>query len=280
MKVFIKQGWFFAALLSVLISSNLAFSEQEIKQEERAALTTLSTPRFTLHIGSHKHSTLGKSPMIKNVANRSIGMLNDTFKELQRIFSIAPKNKVILRFLSPDEFRARTGAPAWTSAMFYRGEITIPMSPEKSVNFTELDRALRHEYTHALIAEISNYRSPAWLDEGLAQLIEGHPNPLLGPALRSWVAKNEALPLLWLQNGFTTLDNELVPAAYAQSLFATRTLLNKHGLKKIIKYLEIMGTGVPADRAFEPAFGVSMLTFEQQLTPQIRRWARSGVINP
>src|SRR5690606_26447433 len=118
--------------------------------------------------------------------------------------------KVVLRFLPPEEFRRQTGAPEWTSAMYFRDEITIPLTKSTAWERDELDRALRHEYVHAVIAELSEYRCPAWLDEGVAQLLEGQVNPLLGPALRRWIALNPAIPLDWLQNGFTTLDSGYV----------------------------------------------------------------------
>ena len=216
----------------------------------------------------------------KSVATASLEILNDTYDELSRIFNYEPTNKVVLRFLSPEEFKEQTGAPPWTSAMFYRGEISIPIKPGERINKSDLRRALRHEFVHAVIAELSGYRCPAWLDEGLAQLIEGEPNPLLGPALRRWIKDNEAMPMDWLHNGFTTLDSSLVPTAYAESLFATRSLVNTLGMGSLVKYLRQLRENTEERVAFEKAFGRTKAQFEGQLTKQIQRWSASGQFHP
>ncbi|OVE80380.1 hypothetical protein BVY02_00285 [bacterium J17] len=164
--------------------------------------------------------------------------------------------------------------------MYFRNEITIPLSANKGINPHELERALRHEYVHAVIAELSGHRCPAWLDEGIAQFIEGHANPLLGPALRDWISENHAMPLGWLKDGFTSLNSELVPAAYAQSLFAARSLVNTLGFSAVTKYLKLLKAGVPENRAFKRAFQKSKSDFEDSLTAQIERWARSSREDP
>ena len=239
-----------------------------------------SSPRFTLYIGTEHGSTLRKHPVVKDVAQNTISVLDETYEEISRIFGRKPESNVVLRFLSPDEFREETGAPSWTSAMFYRGEITIPLAPKAGINLAELRRAIRHEYTHAVIAELSNYRCPAWLDEGLAQLIEGEPNPLLGPSLRRWIGANDAMPLEWLQNGFTALESDIVPAAYGQSLFATRSLINRLGFSAVISYLDALKADMPEKEAFLTAFGSTEGDYEKELTTQMQLWSRSSAIHP
>ncbi|MFN8389201.1 MAG: hypothetical protein U0136_02790 [Bdellovibrionota bacterium] len=241
---------------------------------------TLSTPRFTLFFDQGDQRSPEDPLFAKNVADQAINILNDTADEYSRVFGERPTNKVVLRFLSPEEFRRQTGAPSWTSAMFYRGEISIPMVKSRGINVTELHRALRHEYVHAVVAELSDYKCPAWLDEGVAQLLEGQPNPLLGPALRNWIKSNQAMPLDWLQNGFTTLDAQIVPAAYAQSLFAARTIVNTYGFKSIVTYFSKLREGKTETQAFSSSFGVDKRTFEEALNSQIKFWAARPNLNP
>jgi len=262
---------------AVLFCLLLAFEGRTTAQD---GYTTYNTPRFTLYFDSGNSPDIDDGAFTKNVAEKAIDILNRTADEYGRVFGERPVKKVVLKFLSPEEFRRQTGAPAWTSAMFYRGEISIPVIKSRGMNFNELHRALRHEYVHAVIAELSDYHCPAWLDEGVAQLLEGQPNPLLGPALRRWIADNDAMPLEWLQNGFTTLDSKLVPAAYAESLFATRSLVNTYGFSAIVNYLKALKDGSKERAAFEHAFKVDRPTFEAALTSQIRLWADSKNVAP
>lgn len=267
----------FFFLVVAFLGSSFVFSKSTLADDYNE---TISTPRFTLHMLSRESAHVAGEPILNDIAERSINILNDTYSELTRILATKPNRKVVLRFLSQKEFKDLTGAPAWTNAMYFRGEITIPLNMNHAIDLDELKRALRHEYVHAVVAELSNYRCPAWLDEGLAQLIEGDPNPLLGPGLRRWISQNEAMPLDWLQNGFTTLNADIVPAAYAQSLFSTRTLVNQFGFDVISSYLKDLGSGMNENTAFEANFKRSKHGFEQELSTQISRWATSGQQDP
>ena len=150
-----------------LIFSNSALAEQ--------GFTSFYSPRFTLHIESTNQKSISLSP--EELATKAMSLLNETHAELTRIFKSDTNGAIELKFLSPEEFTKHTGAPEWTSAMYLKDEISIPITPN-SVKPKEMYRAIRHEYVHAFIAKLSKYRCPAWLDEGLAQIIEGHANPI------------------------------------------------------------------------------------------------------
>ncbi len=266
--------------MQCLIYAAILFCPPPCNSAGPEAVLTYSTPRFTLHVGATKQSSLGKNPYVETAVDDSLEVLNTTFEELKRVFDTIPRNRVTLRFLTPDEFRDATGAPSWTSAMYFGGEITVPVASNEALNKHHLKRALRHEYVHAVIAELSENRCPAWLDEGLAQLIEGEPNPLLGPALRKWAQHNDPLPLAHLQDGFTLLDDSLVPTAYAESLFATRTLINRRGFAAVRNYLKNLRELKTPEEAFELSFGEKQSKFEKGLATQIKRWASSGNQHP
>ena len=242
----------------------------------------LETPRFTLYFPTTASASSQPKPKkdVDDLAQNSLTILNTTYEHLKETFGIEPQTKVVLRFMTPKEFHKHTRAPTWTSAMFLRGEISIPLTSMKNVNMRELTRAIRHEYVHAVVAELSSKNCPAWIDEGLAQLFEGEINPLLGPSLRDWISENDALPMSWLQNGFLSLNEKLVPVAYAQSLFATRSLLRSNGFPSFKRYLDELGRGMPDDDAFTSACGISPRVFERQLTADIREWARSNRPHP
>lgn len=240
---------------------------------------SFQSARFILYFGKEAH---GQTTILteKQIADFAFSSLNSAYDEYTNLFGQKPEKKVTIRFLSPSEFKRYTGAPAWTSAMYFNDEITIPINPKKGINLSELGRAIKHEYAHAVIAEISDGKCPAWLDEGLAQSLEGRTNPLLGPALRKWIAKNEAMPLSWLQNGFTLLNEDLVPAAYAQSLFSTKKIVHDLGYKSIGTYLKLLKEGQEEEVCFKDAFKTTESMFISSLSLDIKKWAMSGEYNP
>lgn len=242
---------------------------------------TFDTPRFTLHIDSDSNSyDSSKKLDNKTLAKGALDTLNQTFEQLTKTFELYPTQKVTLRFLTPEEFSEQTGAPSWTNAMYYRGEISIPLSESNLKDIDDLNNAVRHEYVHAFLAEVTRHRCPAWMDEGLAQLIEGKPNSLLGPSLRKWIKNNDAIPLEDLRNGFTTLDRSVVPVAYAQSLFVSRLLVKEHGYAALKNYLlELRKEANPED-AFFKAFNVKQSEFETFLTSKILAWSNTALEHP
>ena len=238
--------------------------------------TTYDTPRFTLRISKDASAAPPKNGSRQDIASFAMQHVNEAHDELEALFGASPKRRVVLSFLSPEAFSVKTGAPSWTSAMFYRDEISVPISANEPLDSVELGRALSHEYVHAFMAQLSAYRCPAWLDEGIAQIFEGEPNPLLAPALRRWTLSKRSMKLDDLQGGFTTLEQDLVPAAYAHSYFASRELLASHGFSGISNYLRSLSYGFTPREAFKKSFGISQQAFEARLQEQLLAWSRTN----
>lgn len=200
--------------------------------------------------------------------------LTDTHASLTRAFGEIPKYSSSVRLMDEDTFYLSTGAPSWTNALYYKGQILIPISEKSEFDKDNLERSLKHELMHAVVNALSSGKCPGWLDEGLAEWVEGTENPALQPALDRYLKKNPPVPLKMLQSGFTKLDTKMVPAAYAQSLYATHTLINTYGLKRIGIYLKELREGSTKAEAFIDSFSMSEDQFEARLGESLREWAR------
>ncbi len=247
---------------------------------EASTPSSYQTPRFILYFGKKTATANSKILSQGQIADFAFQILDESYAKYAKLFDYEPKKKVTLKFLSPEEFKRYTGAPAWTSAMYFNDEITIPLNPNKGINLSDLGRALKHEYAHAVIAEVSDGKCPAWLDEGLAQHLEGKINPLLGPALRKWISTNDAMPLEWLINGFTLLNDDIVPAAYAESLFATKKILAKNGYKSITNYFASLRGNETPENSFKTSFDISINEFTDEMTKEMKVWRVHGGFDP
>ncbi len=196
-----------------------------------------------------------------------------THAQLTSLFGSVPPFRSSVRLLDEPSFYELTGAPAWTNAMFFRGEIIIPLSTNEPIDLENLHRSVKHEYSHAVFSALSGGTIPGWLDEGLAQWIEGEENPALRNSLRSYLMRSEPVPLALLQGGFTKLTPRMVPAAYAQSLLAVQALLKAYGIDRISDYLRLLRNEVSKTAAFETAFGITEQAFEDRLHETLRAWA-------
>ncbi len=206
------------------------------------------------------------------MANKLTGSLEGLHSTFQRIFGTIPPFEVSLRLMDDEQFYRKTGAPRWTNAMFYRGQIIIPLSSENTADIDNIYRSVKHEYSHAVVHALSGGTCPGWLDEGLAQWVEGEENPSLLPAMVQWVnQKKQPLSFDLLQGGFTGLQKEKVPVAYAQSLYSTRYIFKEHGLGKIRKYLKLLREKKTKSLAFEESFELTESEFESKFSSYVKR---------
>lgn len=231
--------------------------------------------RFTpLQLTGGSKLTLISPVRWSDVADDLVETLHHTHAEYTKLFSSIPAFSTSIRLMDEGSFYELTGAPSWTNAMFIRGQIVIPLSTDQPVDLETLHRSVKHEYTHAIIAALSGGKAPGWIDEGLAQLTEGDEHPALRTSLRNWLRVNDPVPLALLQGGFTKLNPPMVPPAYAQSLLASKAVVELYGYEKLARYFENLREGVSKDAAFLSAFGISTEDFEQKLGGALRAWAK------
>jgi hypothetical protein len=205
----------------------------------------------------------------RETASFLIETLEETHGNYLQVFGSIPKFSVTVRLMDEETFYLATGAPAWTNAMYFKGQIVIPLPKDGLVDRDNMIRSIRHEYTHAVIHALSGGNCPGWLDEGLAQWAEGEVNPLLTQALSEWLLKHPAIPFKLLQGGFTKLPAQMVPAAYAQSLLGAKLMLNRFGLKGIGLFLNSLRLGNKERDAFRQVFKASRGEIEQSVIYQL-----------
>lgn len=200
--------------------------------------------------------------------------LSETHQQYTKLFGEIPPFLTTLRLMDEETFYVSTGAPRWTNAMYFRGQIMIPVGEGDSVDIPNLFRSVKHEYTHAVVHALTKGRCPGWLDEGLAQWSEGDENPALMPALLKWLRKHPPVDLALLQGGFTKLDTKMVAAAYAQSLYAANSVIRGYGFERIRAYFEALRSGSEKQRAFVDGFGLSENSFEGEVERNLAAWVK------
>jgi hypothetical protein len=222
-----------------------------------ATLTVISPDRW-------EETALDLAAQIRGVHN-----------EYAEHFGELPAFVTSVRLIERELFLKGTGAPYWTNALYYKGEILLPVSRSAPIDMKDLTRAVRHEYTHAIVHALSDGKCPGWLDEGLAQWAEGPPHRALPQALDTWLIHQPPVPLALLQGGFTKLKTEMVAPAYAQSLFSAHVLMDSYGFKKLRSYLDKLANENTRRDAFKESFGLSEREFERALGTALTTWARS-----
>lgn len=270
----------------IFLTADLALvhaSEPKVQEN----LQSQTSPRFSLDrrvslkIVDDLHSPLYDITQLRHAKTEAERYLSEVEAELARVFDFRPKQSVTLQLLSRAQYREFIGSASWANAVYLGGVITAPLLGVDSASLQTFRKSLRHEYVHAVCAELSGGTPPAWFDEGIAQLIEGRVNSRLAPAFETLVKAGTLLPLASIEQGFTSLAPGQVPAAYAQSLFAVRSLVNRFGFKGIRAYLlelkrgRELKRGSNSERAFRLAFGLEQSEFEAALLRQAKSWLKS-----
>ena len=257
--------------------SNLGdiYREEFLKQESKAltqAEEDIKVVSFDLSLTGGSTLNVVYPQNWSALAVQLKATIDTTHNQFREYFGEIPSFTSSLRLMDEELFYLSTGAPSWTNALFYKGQIMIPIPANKPPDMENIIRSVKHEYTHAVISALSGGNCPGWLDEGLAQWAEGPENPALQPALVNYLNKNPPVPLDLLQNGFTKLKTKMVPAAYAQSLFAAHTVINSFGLPSVGGYMKSLRGGKTKPQAFFKNFRVSEGEFERLLGHNLKEW--------
>ncbi len=118
---------------------------------------------------------------------------------------------------------------------------------------TSSNRVLSHEFVHAVVAMLGGRTVPAWMNEGLATVLEPAGSsdaeaPLLEAKERPGLSS-----LHGSFGGFSRRDAEI---AYASSARAVRRLLERHGAPALVALLKDLGRGESFASAFRERLAI------------------------
>lgn len=208
-----------------------------------------------MHRGDAAHFTIKFEGGERAVAGHLIGLLlEEAYVKVGSDLGFYPDDKIEALLYSKESFTDITHSPAWAGALF-DGRIKIPAAGvyEKTA---ELEKAVFHEYTHALVRRISNGRAPVWLNEGLAEYEEGKDISGYRDYLRT-VASTGKVRLKSLEGSFMGLDQKSAELAYLLSQSATDYIIRDFGVFSVKRVLERLGGGLTLEEAIEESLYMS-----------------------
>jgi tetratricopeptide (TPR) repeat protein len=199
-------------------------------------------------------------PTDEALAGDILARLEAAYQRVGDVLGAYPSQPVVVLLYTLDEFQAITRLPRWTVAA-YDGRIRLPLSGVPA-DVEELDRVLTHEIVHAVVSTLAGRNTPAWLNEGLALVLE----PSGPAALEAVLDENRRWPsLARLHDGFLQMDTEEAQLAYAVSARAVTRMTGLAGTPAVVQLLRDLGQGVPFDRAFEQRLSLRYHEFQAAL---------------
>lgn len=201
------------------------------------------------------------------VAGHLIGLLlEEAYFKVGSDFGHYPEERIEALLYSKEAFRDITRSPSWAGAI-YDGRIKLPVGG-LTAKTSALEEVIFHEYTHAVVRELSNGKAPVWLNEGLAQYEEGKSTAPYARILSGLSSKGN-LRLRPLEGSFMGLRPQEAQTAYLLSLSATGYIIKEFGLFSVRSILERLAEGMDLEEAISASLGVSYDELEKDWAASI-----------
>jgi tetratricopeptide (TPR) repeat protein len=162
--------------------------------------------------------------------------LETEFEEVSSTLSYVPPEPIGVILYTDQAFTDITRAPSWVGAL-NDGRIRVPVSGLTSMT-SELARVLKHELTHSFVAQKTSGRCPVWLQEGIAQYMEGKRSRSAAGALSSAYERHMEFSLASYETSWLNLSGDTAANAYAWSLAVVETIVNVEGMISIERILD------------------------------------------
>ncbi len=210
----------------------------KLKREENVmkGYKDLGTENFLIQFSREEHDE-----------TRTI--VSDYLKEAYRVIGkeldYFPNKQFVVILYNERDFFDVTRAPGWAGGL-YDGKIRLPVGGLSGPNDI-LKNVIFHEFTHALISEITQ-KCPLWINEGLAEYFSSAEINL---------NIKKPIPLKYLEKRFPSGNVAYISLAYRTSHSAVNYMIDKYGMYSILELLENFGEGMDISKAFESVLYIS-----------------------
>ncbi len=173
--------------------------------------------------------------------------LESEFDEISSTLNYSPPEPIGVILYTSQTFMDITRAPSWSGAL-NDGRIRVPVEGLTTMT-DELARVLKHELTHSFVGQKTGGRCPVWLQEGLAQYMEGKRSRTNAAALASAFDRHMEISLQSYETSWMNLPRDAAATAYAWSLAVVETLMTVNGVDDVERILDRIAAGSSTEDA-------------------------------
>ena len=181
------------------------------------------------------------------LAQQVLRTLESEFEEISATLNYNPPEPIGVILYTNQTFMDITRAPSWSGAL-NDGRIRVPVEGLSSMT-GELARVLKHELTHSFVAQKTGGRCPVWLQEGIAQYMEGKRSRVNAGSLTAAFENHMEFSLLSYETSWLNLPRDAASNAYAWSLAVVEEIVTENGVDDLERILERIAAGSSAEDA-------------------------------
>jgi hypothetical protein len=173
--------------------------------------------------------------------------LMQAYEKAGQEFNRFPDYPIVVILSDDNTFRMVNNAPAWVAGL-YDGKIRIPVNFSR-IPAQTLKCIVAHEYTHALVSDLSGGNCPIWLNEGLAMHSMNNPSLIAVDMLQQALKADRVLSIAQLgEQQMVWRNPAIVNLSYAQSWIMAEYLLSRWSAAQVKGMLEALKQGTAFER--------------------------------
>src|SRR5262249_8515911 len=181
------------------------------------------------------------------LAREVLHVLEGHYQQIESELNFSPPDPIGVVLYTQQGFADITRAPGWVGAL-NDGRIRVPVQGLTGVD-SELSRVLRHELTHSFIQQKTHGRAPTWIQEGVAQWMEGKRSDENAAVLVRVYDEGQAAPLGRLEGSWMHLHEDTARYAYAWSLANIEYIVEAQGMTDLERILDRLASGSSTEQA-------------------------------
>ena len=212
-----------------------ALEKAERDKREEASYKQNESSHFTLRYNG------AAAP---DLAHDVLRTLESHYDSISYELNFTPRDPIGVILYTQEAFADITRAPGWVGAL-NDGRIRVPVQGLTSMT-PELSRVLKHELTHSFVSQKTQGRAPTWLQEGLAQYMEGKRSDSIANSL---LQNQRGFSLSSLEGNWMRFSDEEAAYAYAWSLATVEYIIRNGTMTDIDRILDRIAAGDSADTA-------------------------------
>lgn len=197
-------------------------------------------------------------------AHQVLYELEQAYAEVGYKLSVYPKKKIAVVFYPLKDFHTHWKLPNRVDG-YYDGKLRIPYS-SKGLPEAVMKPIVRHELTHAFIGSAAAHPVPRWLNEGIAQWVEGRQLDMKAKdALVIHQITKRLPPVQHIDSALAHQNNPFnnteITLAYMKSLTLVEYLVEQGGIWKVMQLVQNNHPG-QFENVLKKTFGLDYNTLE------------------
>jgi tetratricopeptide (TPR) repeat protein len=224
--------WKHAASLRPDAEVDAALQKAQRDKQEEEQYKENESSHFTLRYSGASEPSLARG--VLHTLERHYGAIESEL-------SYSPPDSIGVILYTQQAFADITQVPGWVGAL-NDGRIRVPVQGLNDVT-PDLSRVLKHELTHSFVGQKTLGRAPTWIQEGLAQWMEGKRSDLNAAALIAIYKGDPELALKHFEGDWMKLSNASAAAAYAWALANLESIIQSGGMNDVDRILDRLAAG-------------------------------------